>query len=288
MKGYKRPLGYSNYTGSGAPSGPRPQPRQGPKSAPPRLISWSAEQWMAALVPVLHTLGVSLDEAQRQRCVAFMGMLSHWNGTYNLTSLRDAPEMFTHHLSDCLAVLPRLASYLAVLGAAGAPEGRGSENKPTPTPGDAGQPGSGAHSVSGQVRLLDVGSGGGLPGVLLAIARPDVQVCCVDTVGKKAAFVRQVAAELRLSNLRAEHARVEDLHTQHDIITSRAFASLADFIALTRERLAPAGVWMAMKGKSPDDERAALPPDIDVFHVEQIQVPGLDAERCLVWMRKRG
>ena len=124
--------------------------------------------------------------------------------------------------------------------------------------------------------------------VLLAIARPDVQVCCVDTVGKKAAFIRQVAAELRLPNLRAEHARVEDLASRHDIITSRAFASLADFISLTRERLAPGGVWMAMKGKSPDDERAGLPDDIEVFHVEQMQVPGLDAERCLVWMRKRG
>lgn len=261
MKGYKRPLGYSNYTGSGAPSAPRPQPRQHPKPASPRLINWSSDQWLAALAPVLDTLGVSLDEAQQQRCAAYMGMLSHWNGTYNLTSLRDAPEMFTHHLSDCLAVLPHLAKHLAGLGAA----------------------------VPGQpVRLLDVGSGGGLPGVLLAIARPDLRVCCVDTVGKKAAFIRQVAAELRLPNLRAEHARVEDLASRHDIITSRAFASLADFIALTRERLAPGGVWMAMKGKSPDDELAGLPDDVEVFHVEQLQVPGLDAERCLVWMRMRG
>lgn len=258
MKGYKRPLGHSSYTGSGAPKGPRPQPRQGPKPAAPRVVNWSEAQWLEAMAPVLDTLGVSLDEAQRQRCAAYMGMLSHWNGTYNLTALRDAPEMFTHHLSDCLAVLPHLAKHLDA--------------------GAGGQP----------VRLLDVGSGGGLPGVLLAIARPDVQVCCVDTVGKKAAFIRQVGAELRLPNLRAEHARVEDLASRHDIITSRAFASLTDFIALTRERLAPGGVWMAMKGKSPDDERAGLPDDIEVFHVEQLQVPGLDAERCLVWMRKRG
>ncbi len=265
MKGYKRPLGHSNYTGSGAPSGPRPQPRQGPKPAAPHVVNWTEIQWLEEMEPVLDTLGVSLDEAQRQRCAAYMGMLSHWNGTYNLTALRDAPEMFTHHLSDCLAVLPHLAKHLGtrVDGAA-------------------------AGAVSQPVRLLDVGSGGGLPGVLLAIARPDVQVCCVDTVGKKAAFIRQVGAELRLPNLRAEHARVEDLASRHDIITSRAFASLVDFIALTRERLAPGGVWMAMKGKSPDDERAVLPDDIEVFHVEQLQVPGLDAERCLVWMRKRG
>lgn len=262
MKGYKRPLGHSNYTGSGAPKGPRPQPRQGPKPAAPRVIAWSQEQWLEAMAPLADALGLSLDEAQRQRCAAYMGMLSHWNGTYNLTALRDAPEMFTHHLSDCLAVLPHLAKHLEV---------RAGE-------GSAGEP----------VRLLDVGSGGGLPGVVLAIARPDVQVCCVDTVGKKAAFIRQVGAELRLPNLRAEHARVEDLASQHDIITSRAFASLADFISLTRERLAPGGVWMAMKGKSPDDERASLPDDIEVFHVEQMQVPGLDAERCLIWMRKRG
>lgn len=275
IKGYKRPLGHSNYTGSGAPKGPRPQPRQGPKPTTPRLINWSEEQWLAALAPVLDTLGVSLDEAQRQRCVAYMGMLAHWNGTYNLTSLRDAPEMFTHHLSDCLAVLPHLAKHLEARAEVSAAATSGTAQ-------------GGAQPIAQAVRLLDVGSGGGLPGVLLAIARPDVQVCCVDTVGKKAAFIRQVAAELRLPNLRAEHARVEDLASRHDIITSRAFASLADFIALTRERLAPGGVWMAMKGRAPEDERAGLPEDIEVFHVEQLQVPGLDAERCLVWMRKRG
>ena len=286
MKGYKRPLGHSNYTGSGAPKGPRPQPRQGPKPATPRLINWSEEQWLDALAPVLDTLGVSLNEAQRQRCAAYMGMLAHWNGTYNLTSVRDAPEMFTHHLSDCLAVLPHLAKHLE------APSGASTAQAEGPaaiaTVGAVAVAQGGARPAAPSVRLLDVGSGGGLPGVLLAIARPDVQVCCVDTVGKKAAFIRQVAAELRLPNLRAEHARVEDLASRHDIITSRAFASLADFISLTRERLAPGGVWMAMKGKSPDDERAGLPDDIEVFHVEQMQVPGLDAERCLVWMRKRG
>lgn len=273
IKGFKRPLGHSNYTGHGAPKGPRPQPRQGPKPGASRVVSWSETQWLEAMAPVLDALRVTLDDAQRQRCAAYMGMLSHWNATYNLTALRDASDMFTHHLSDCLTVLPHLAKHLATA--------------PSEATAGATEQG-GAPGAAPAVRLLDVGSGGGLPGVLLAIARPDVQVCCVDTVGKKAAFIRQVSAELRLPNLRAEHARVEDLNSRHDIVTSRAFASLADFVALTRERLAPGGVWMAMKGKSPDEEQAVLPDDVEVFHVEPLQVPGLDAERCLVWMRVRG
>jgi 16S rRNA (guanine527-N7)-methyltransferase len=137
------------------------------------------------------------------------------------------------------------------------------------------------------LRLLDVGSGGGLPGVLIAVLCPGLQVSCVDTVGKKAAFIRQVGAELGLRNLRAEHARVEQLPGRYDLITSRAFATLADFVALTRERLMPEGLWLAMKGKRPDEEIAALTTDVEVFHVEPLAVPGLDAERCLVWMRLR-
>ena len=107
----------------------------------------------------------------------------------------------------------------------------------------------------------------------------------MDTVGKKAAFIRQVAAELKLPNLRAEHARVEQLKGSFDVITSRAFASLLDFVTLTQALLAKDAVWMAMKGKAPDDEQAALPSSVEVFHVEQLDVPSLDAERCVVWMR---
>jgi 16S rRNA (guanine527-N7)-methyltransferase len=136
--------------------------------------------------------------------------------------------------------------------------------------------------------VLDVGSGGGLPGVVLATMLPALTVTCVDTVGKKVAFVRQVAAELRLPNLRAEHARIEQLKAPlASLIVSRAFASLADFVGWTRHLLRPDGVWLAMKGRSPDGEIAALPVDIEVFHVEPLQVPGLDAERCLVWLRPR-
>jgi len=133
-----------------------------------------------------------------------------------------------------------------------------------------------------------VGSGGGLPGVVLALMFPHWQVVCVDTVGKKAAFIRQVAVELGLRNLGAEHARVEALKGgAFDIITSRAFASLVDFTRLSRASLAPQGVWMAMKGKTPADELSELSEDIEVFHVEPLSVPGLNAERCLVWMRPR-
>ncbi|MBL8307753.1 MAG: 16S rRNA (guanine(527)-N(7))-methyltransferase RsmG [Rubrivivax sp.] len=206
------------------------------------------------LAAVADGLGVTLDAAQRSALLAYLDLLQRWNGTYNLTAVRDPAAMFTQHLADCLAVLPPLQRVA---------------------------PGGG--------RLLDVGSGGGLPGVVIAVAQPARQVTCVDTVAKKMAFVRQVAGTLALANLHARHARVEALQEQpFDLITSRAFSSLVDFVALTRSHLAPGGVWMAMKGRVPDDEIAALPADVDVFHVEPLQVPGLEAQRCLVWMRPKG
>lgn len=234
------------------------------KDAPPRTVPvratvlWSEAEWQAALPPVLAQIGLSLTAGQQQQLAAYMVMLAHWNSTFNLTALRDAPDMLSHHLTDCLTVLQPLMRHLTEAGLLA---------RDTP------------------VRLLDVGSGGGLPGVVLAICVPQVQVTCVDTVGKKAAFIRQVAAELHLGNLRAEHARVEQLKGHFDLITSRAFASLVDFVGLTRALLGEGAVWMAMKGKEPEDERAALSADVDVFHVEHLTVPGLDAERCLVWMR---
>jgi 16S rRNA (guanine527-N7)-methyltransferase len=138
-------------------------------------------------------------------------------------------------------------------------------------------------------RLLDVGSGGGLPGVVLAIVMPTWRVTCVDTVAKKASFVQQVSASLGLGNLRGLHARVETLSTQtgegYDVVASRAFASLPDFVNWSVDAVLPHGVWMAMKGKLPTEEMAALPPHAQVFHVEPLHIPGLDAERCVVWMR---
>jgi 16S rRNA (guanine527-N7)-methyltransferase len=203
-----------------------------------------------------QALGVTLTDAQCDTLFAYQAMLLKWNQVYNLTAVRQPAEVLTHHLLDSLAVLPPLQRHLVSLP----------NNRPA--------------------RLLDVGSGGGLPGVVLATMLPDLEVCCVDTVGKKASFIRQVAAELKLRNLTAHHSRVEDLRLQtFDVITSRAFASLADFTLLTQHLLESAGVWMAMKGRVPNDEIAALPNDWDVFHVEQLTVPGLNAERCLVWIR---
>lgn len=202
------------------------------------------------LVDAAERLGLSLDSSTTGRLLAYLDLLQRWNATYNLTAVRDPAEMVTQHLFDCLAVIVPLRRF----GSSG--------------------------------RLLDVGSGGGLPGVVIAITCPDWHVVCVDTVGKKAAFIQQVAVELGLHNLKAAHARVESLALPaFNVITSRAFASLADFVRLTRKHLLPDGVWMAMKGKQPEDELAALPKDVKVFHVEQLEVPGLSADRCIVWMR---
>jgi len=125
--------------------------------------------------------------------------------------------------------------------------------------------------------------------VVIAITCPQITVHCVDTVAKKATFIQQVAAMLKLPNLRGIHARVESLRAEegagYDVVCSRAFASLADFTAWSRAALNPGGMWMAMKGKHPAEEIAALPTEVSVFHVEQLAVPGLRAERCIVWMR---
>ena len=210
---------------------------------------------LEALAP---RLGLALAATERERLLAYMALIQRWTKVYNLTSVRNTGEMFTHHLLDCLAVVLPLRTGT---GAAG----------------------------QGALRVLDVGSGAGLPGVILAMLNPTWQVTCVDAVAKKAAFIRQAAAELGLPNLEGVHGRVEGTGTfrrpEFDLITSRAFASIRDFITLTRPLLAPHGQWAAMKAHLSAEERSDIPADVQMFHVEQLDVPELNEKRCLVWLR---
>jgi 16S rRNA (guanine527-N7)-methyltransferase len=204
----------------------------------------------------LQKLSLSLDETRITQLLEYLDLIQKWTKVYNLTAVRDPAEMLTHHLLDSLAVITPLRHQMAAMALADQP-----------------------------IRLLDVGAGAGLPGAVIAICCPDITVHCVDTVGKKAAFIQQVAVSLRLPNLRGIHARVENLTDRYDVVSARAFASLVDFVTWSRAALAEQGVWMGMKGKHPTDEMAALPSSVEVFHVEQLDVPGLGAERCIVWMR---
>ena len=200
-------------------------------------------------------LELAITAEEREQLLAYLALIQRWTKVYNLTAVRNAEEMFTHHLLDCLAVIEPLRRGLS----------------PAPS------------------NVLDVGSGAGLPGVVLALLNPSWLVWCVDAVAKKASFIRQAAAELGLANLQGVHGRVEARATFHDqrfdLITSRAFASLADFTSLTAPLLEPSGQWVAMKAKLTEQEQAELPKSVAMFHVEQLQVPELDAARCLVWMK---
>ena len=232
---------------------------------------------MHPLLPTLQKgldgLGLSLSDDQQTKLLDYMDLIAKWTKVYNLTAVRDANEMLTHHLLDSLAVIAPLRRELAKLPL--------SVVQSVPDQKDATQ----VVNVQPRYSLLDVGAGAGLPGIVIAITCPDVAVTCVDTVAKKAAFIQQVAATLRLPNLKGLHARVETLTQPYDVVCSRAFASLLDFTTWSKAALASHGVWMAMKGKHPDQELAILPQEVNVFHVEQLQVPGLDAERCIIWMR---
>ncbi len=211
-----------------------------------------------ALAEAASALGLALDAQQQARLLAYCALLRKWNAVYNLTAIRDPGAMLVQHLFDCLAILP------ALRGAAGGPD----------------------RLAEGAV-VLDVGSGGGLPGVVLAICAPQAAVHCVDTVGKKAAFLTQVRAELGLSNLSAHHARVEDLQAGRELpaatlIVSRAFSSLDQFVRLTAHLLAPTGVWAAMKGQWPEDELAGLPAGVRPGPAFTLAVPQLEARRHLL------
>jgi 16S rRNA (guanine527-N7)-methyltransferase len=210
---------------------------------------------LSQLLAGADALRLALSAEQVDQLLVYLDLLQKWNRVYNLTAVRDPAEMLTHHLLDSLAAITPLR-----------------------------------HHTGGAVtRLLDVGSGGGLPGVVIAITCPEIAVSCVDTVGKKAAFIQQAAATLKLSNLRGVHARVEALGAKEsvgfDVVCSRAFASLLDFTTWSQAALKPGGIWMAMKGRYPAEEIAALSPGIGVVHMEPLVVPGLDAERCIVWLK---
>lgn len=200
-----------------------------------------------------QALGLSLSDEQVQALLAYLELLGKWNRVYNLTAVREPRQMLQLHLLDSLSVVPSLMR----------------------------------HTQGAAASVLDVGSGGGLPGVVLAIVCPQLQVVCLDAVAKKASFVQQVAGSLGLRNLEGRHGRVEVVQEEFDIVTSRAFASLPDFVSWSQQALAPDGVWMALKGRMPLEELALLPEFAEMFHVEQIEVPGLDAERSVVWMRRR-
>jgi 16S rRNA (guanine527-N7)-methyltransferase len=218
---------------------------------------------VAKLRAGLAKLGLDLSPQQEKQLLDYLVMIAKWNKVYNLTAIRDAETMLTHHILDSLAVIAPLQRRLAQM--------QPFANKPT--------------------SLLDVGAGAGLPGVVIAICCPDVSVTCVDAVGKKAAFIQQAALTLGLTNLKGLHVRVEsmmpaDVCEGFDVITSRAFASLEDFVSLTSDHLAkPFGVWMAMKAKTASAEALCLPKTFAVFHVEPLLVPDLDEERCLVWVK---
>jgi 16S rRNA (guanine527-N7)-methyltransferase len=204
----------------------------------------------ASLLAGARALDVDLHSTQVEGFVAYVRLIERWNATYNLTAVRDPAQMVSHHVLDCLA-------------AAAALERR--------------------RGVAGTPSIVDVGSGAGLPGVVLAALFPNSQVKCVDSVGKKAAFITQAAAMLQLPNLVAVHSRAQVLVGRYAVVASRAFASLATFVEVTRHLLADNGEWMAMKARAVDDEIAALTA-VDTA-VEPLHVPGLHAERCIVWMR---
>jgi 16S rRNA (guanine527-N7)-methyltransferase len=195
----------------------------------------------------------SLGPPQIAQLLAYLALIQKWNRVYNLTAVRDPAQMLAQHLFDSLAMINPLRRQLQ------------------------------GHSAD----VLDVGSGAGLPGVVIAICCPDLRVDCVDAVAKKAAFIQQAAAELGLSNLKGLHGRVEELPGRYGLVVCRAFASLADFVTWSDGALADSGLWLAMKGKRPVAEIAALPERVDMFHVEPLEVPGLAAERCIVWMKRR-
>lgn len=211
------------------------------------MTTFPRDELMRTLSDGVRALHLDLNDAQLEKLMDYLALMSKWNAVYNLTALRDPRQMVTHHLLDSLAVVP---------------------------------------AFSGAKNILDVGAGGGLPGIVLAIARPDMHVSMVDTVHKKTAFLTQVKAELGLANVTVYTGRVEQLKVprKFDVITSRAFAELNDFVTWSGHLLEEGGRFIALKGVMPKEEIARLPAGWKVGEVESLTVPGLDAERHLVFI----
>ena len=203
-----------------------------------------------ALAAGIDALRLDVDQAARQRLGTYLALLDKWNRTHNLTAIREPARMITHHLLDSLAVLPHLPAH---------PE----------------------------LRMVDVGSGGGLPGIPLAIARPAWRVALIDSNRKKAAFLNQAAIELPLANVEVVAARVEDYTppVPFDVVIARAYADLATFAAQARHLLAPGGHLVAMRGAHPRDQSTQLPPGIHIVAAPRLAVPGVEGERHLVIMQ---
>jgi 16S rRNA (guanine527-N7)-methyltransferase len=216
----------------------------------------SLESSVAAIAEGARALALVLPTGAERRLADFLALLGKWNRVYNLTAIREPERMVTHHVLDSLAIVPALEA----LGV-----------------GQAG------------VRVLDVGSGGGLPGLPLAIARPQWQVTLCEPSHKKATFLAQAVAELALSNVEVAALRVEDCRPAHPfgVVVSRAFSDLATFVAAARPHLAPGGVIVAMKGVVPEEEIADLPSDVEIVAMPVLAVPGLDAARHLIVMKRK-
>jgi 16S rRNA (guanine527-N7)-methyltransferase len=197
----------------------------------------------------LDALCIKLTKEQQDKIIKYLIILSKWNSVYNLTAIRDPKEMMTHHVLDSLSAVPAFTE---------------------------------AQNV------LDVGSGGGLPGMILAICYPDKKISMIDTVSKKTAFLNQAKAELGLNNVTVYSARVESLQVNQpfDVITSRAFSELNNFVNWSQHLLAEGGRFIAMKGVHPQGEMERLPEGWEVKDVRPLTVPGLDAERHLIFIQK--
>lgn len=217
--------------------------------------SSSLDDLRATLSTAANLLQIQLGPRQVGELMAYVELLRRWNTVHNLSSTSD-PSALMQHVIDCLAIVRPLAERLGHSG----------------------------------VRALDAGTGAGLPAVVLSVMFPDWEIQAVDAVGKKVAFVRQAAGELALRNLRPVHIRLEKAKREgagNDVIVSRAFSALRQFVEQTQHLLAPDGWWAAMKGKLPESEIHSLPSNCELFHVEPLMVPGLDAERCLIWLRPK-